>query len=152
MSSTTWEHLEGAAVSLARCGAIKDRLIEAYREHLSRVDPGQLSEALRGELQYCRDTLTRESPLRGEDAVRATVRKMSNEQAEELACGMVRLFGAALREGARAPLGEAPAELQLSEVVIGTVGSALRPKLVRNASPAIPAPIPRVIERYAAEG
>jgi len=39
--------------------------------------------------------LTRERPmLRGEDAVRATIRKMSNEEADGIACSVVRIFGA----------------------------------------------------------
>ena len=33
--STTWEQLEGAALSLARAGSIKDRLTDAFRNHLA---------------------------------------------------------------------------------------------------------------------
>jgi hypothetical protein len=36
--------------------------------------------------------------LRGEDAVRATVRKMSASEADEVACSVVRLFAAIVRE------------------------------------------------------
>src|SRR5579859_2966830 len=100
--STTWEQLEGAALSLARSGPIKDRLAEAYRNHLSCVRIEDLPEAVRGEFRSCRDALTRERPLRGEDAVRATVRKMSSSEADELACSVVRLFAAIVREAARA--------------------------------------------------
>ncbi len=96
--STTWEQLEGAALSLARSGPIKDRLAEAYRNHLAHVKPEELPEALREEFRACHDALTRERPLRGEDAVRATVRKMSATQADELACSVVRLFAAVARE------------------------------------------------------
>ena len=78
--NTTWEQLESAAVSLARSGAIKDRLAEAYRNHLALVNAEELPAALREEFRACHDTLTRERPLRGEDAVRATVRKMSNQR------------------------------------------------------------------------
>jgi len=36
--------------------------------------------------------MQRERPLRGEDAVRATIRKMSNEEAERHAAVIVRMF------------------------------------------------------------
>ena len=96
--STTWEQLEGAALSLARSGPIKDRLADAYRHYLAFVRIEDLPEVLREEFRACRDALTRERPLRGEDAVRATVRKMSASEADELACSVVRLFAAIVRE------------------------------------------------------
>ncbi len=96
--STTWEQLEGAALSLVRSGPIKDRLADAYRNHLAYVRAEDLPEALREDFRACHDALTRERPLRGEDAVRATVRKMSSTEADELACSVVRLFAAIVRE------------------------------------------------------
>lgn len=96
--STTWEQLEGAALSLARSGPIKDRLADAYRNHLAFVRSEDLPGVLRDEFRACRDALTRERPLRGEDAVRATVRKMSGIEADELACSVVRLFAGIVRE------------------------------------------------------
>ena len=98
--STTWEQLEGAALSLVRSGPIKDRLAEAYRNHLAFVRVEDLPEALRADFRACHDALTRERPLRGEDAVRATVRKMSSTEADQLACSVVRLFAAIVREDA----------------------------------------------------
>ncbi len=95
---TTWEQLEGAALSLVRSGPIKDRLADAYRNHLAFIRAEDLPEALRQEFRACHDALTRERPLRGEDAVRATVRKMSASEADELACSVVRLFAAIVRE------------------------------------------------------
>jgi len=99
---TTWEQLEGAALSLARSGPIKDRLADAYRNHLAYVRAEDLPEALRDEFRACHEALTRERPLRGEDAVRATVRKMSASEADEVACSVVRLFAAIVRESASA--------------------------------------------------
>jgi hypothetical protein len=92
--STTWEQLEGAVLTLARSGTIKDRLADAFRNHLAQLNADDLPDALRAEFRACHDALTRERPLRGEDAVRATVRKMSNEEADEVACGVVRMFSA----------------------------------------------------------
>ena len=65
------------------------------------LDAEDLPEALRAAFRACQNALTRERPLRGEDAVRATVRKMSNEEADEVAGSVVRLYGALARETAR---------------------------------------------------
>jgi hypothetical protein len=112
--STTWEQLEGAALSLARAGPIKDRLTDAYRNHLAFVNVEDLPDTLRAPFRACHDALTRERPLRGEDAVRATVRKLSSHEADELALSVVRLFTALAREAALhvaagTALAEAPA-------------------------------------------
>jgi hypothetical protein len=96
--STTWEQLESAVLTLARSGTIKDRLADAFRNHLAHLSADALPEALRADFQACHDALTRERPLRGEDAVRATVRKMSNEEADGVAFRVVRLFGAMTHE------------------------------------------------------
>ncbi|HEY2807325.1 MAG TPA: hypothetical protein VGI91_00895 [Steroidobacteraceae bacterium] len=98
---TTWQQLEGAALVLARSSSIKDRLAVAYRDYLAQVNPEELPEALRAQFRACLEALTRERPQRGEDAVRATVRKMSNLEADEVACSLVRLYGALVRESQR---------------------------------------------------
>ena len=98
---TTWQQLEGAALVLASSSSIKDRLAEAYRDHLSQVNPEEIPEAWRAQFRVCLEALTRERPQRGEDAVRATVRKMSNLEADEIACSLVRLYGALVRESLR---------------------------------------------------
>src|SRR5205085_11708266 len=87
---TALEQLEGAALALARSAPIKDRLADACRNHLALVNPEELPAALRADFHACHDALTRERPLPGEDAVRATVRKMSNQDAVEVAAEMVR--------------------------------------------------------------
>ena len=51
--STTWEQLEGAALSLARAGAIKDRLVQAFRNHLAEVNTDELPESLRPQFRAC---------------------------------------------------------------------------------------------------
>ena len=138
--STAWEQLEGAALSLARARPIKERLADAYRNHLALVSAEELPDALREEFRACHDALTRERPQRGEDAVRATVRKMSNQQADEVACSVVRLFAALARE--------APAEMALAtpEMLDGalTNGSAAARVKLRKG-------VPQVISLYAAE-
>ncbi len=93
--STTLDKFRGAALSLARSGSIKDRLTDAYRNHLSFVDESELPRDLVAEFRAVSHALNRERPLsRGEDSIRATVRKMSNTEADEVASCVVRLYGA----------------------------------------------------------
>jgi len=147
--STTWEQLEGAALSLVRSGAIKDRLADAYRNHLAQVKTEELPERLRAEFRACHEALTRERPLRGEDAVRATVRKMSNHEADELACSVVRLFAAMLRESSREGLsvnGESAIKSN------GAAAAVTRHKSLKAVPQVTPVPqVPQVIARQAAE-
>jgi hypothetical protein len=137
--STTCEQLESAALALARSGSIKDRLALAYRNHLTQVNAEELPDELRAQLRACHEALTRERPLHGEDAVRATVRKMSSSEADEVAERVVRLYGAMVaRESAR----EAPLpELVLNGTPVTGIASA-RPKKA----------VPQVISLYAHEG
>jgi hypothetical protein len=137
--NTAWQQLEAAALTLARSGAIKDRLADAYRNHLSLVNAEDLPEGLRAEFCACHAALTREAPLRGEDAVRATVRKLSSHEADELACTVVRLFAAMVREGARADAAE-HSELMLN----GPASGAARAKMLKA--------VPQVISLRTAEG
>jgi hypothetical protein len=134
--STTWDQFEAAAVTLARSGNIKDRLADAYRNHLALVNVDELPDALRAPLRACYAALTREPPLRGEDAVRATVRKLSNVEADEIAASVVRLFGAAVQAAAREAEPD-PAEHLLNG------SAAARGKLLKT--------VPQMIALYAAE-
>jgi hypothetical protein len=93
MNSTAWEKFQGATLSLARSGALKDRLTDAYRNHLSRIDEAELPKELRDSFRSVSRALTHERPLvRGDDPLRATIRKMSNCEAEDVATSVVRLF------------------------------------------------------------
>jgi hypothetical protein len=98
MNSSAWEKLQGATLSLTRSGAIKDRITAAYRNHLSQLDETELPKELREDFRTFNHTLTRERPLvRGDDAFRATIRKMSNGEAEEVATSVVHMFCALQR-------------------------------------------------------
>jgi hypothetical protein len=133
--STTWEQLESAVLRLARSGTIKDRLADAFRNHLAQLSADALPEALRADFQACHDALTRERPLRGEDAVRATVRKMSNEEADEAACRVVRLFGAMTHELQHEVLPAVHAITAMPELPAMPVG-AVAPEVVRPVNEA----------------
>jgi hypothetical protein len=93
--NTAWEKFQSATLSLARSGAIKDRLTDAYRNYLARVAEDELPKELREDFRALGSALTRERPvLRGEDAFRATIRKMSTNEADRLASTVVLLFAA----------------------------------------------------------
>jgi hypothetical protein len=103
MNRTTWEIFQGATLSLTRSGTLKDRLNDAYHNHLAAIDEKDLPKELREDFRSFNHRLTREPPLlRGEDPVRATIRKMSNGEAEDAATSVVRMFSALQRNSGRA--------------------------------------------------
>jgi hypothetical protein len=107
MNRTTWEIFQGATLSLTRSGTLKDRLNDAYHNHLAGIDEKDLPKELREDFRSFNHRLSREPPLlRGEDPVRATIRKMSNGEAEDAAASVVRMFSALQRNSVR-PAGSA---------------------------------------------
>jgi hypothetical protein len=102
MTRTAWEIFQGATLSLTRAGALKDRLNDAYHSHLVWLDEKDLPKELRDDFRAFSHRLMREPPLlRGEDSVRATIRKMSNGEAEDAAAAVVRMFSGLLRNASR---------------------------------------------------
>jgi|SRR5579872_6604932 len=96
---TTAEKFQAATLSLACGGSLKERLTHAYRNHLALVSEEELPQELREEFRNLSSTLTREPPLiRGEDAFRATIRKMSGDEVEQAACAVVMMFAAVSRD------------------------------------------------------
>ena len=90
--SRVYDRLESATLLLARAGAIKERLNGAWRQCLAGIEPEDLPRELRLQFLELSQSIQRERPLRGEDAVRATIRKMSNEEAECQSAMIVRMF------------------------------------------------------------
>jgi hypothetical protein len=90
--SRVYDRLESATLLFARSGAIKERLEGAWRQCLSNIEADDVPHELRLQFLELSSQVQRERPLRGEDAVRATIRKMSNEEAERLASLIVRMF------------------------------------------------------------
>jgi len=120
-SSSAWESFQGATLSLARSGGIKDRLTNAYRNHLSQIDVSELPKELRDDFRILTDAMTREPPLvRGDDAFRATIRKISNDEADEIASWVVKMFCALHRAPVantrdRATIGQQVVPLYIAE-------------------------------------
>ena len=86
-----------ATLELVRSTPIKQRLVAAYRRYLAALPedelPGDVRESF-GQVMKC---LRGVQPLRGEDAVAASVRKMSNQEADECAALIVEIFGVMCR-------------------------------------------------------
>ena len=103
--NAAWESFHQAALELATESPIKQRLIKSFSSHLQDLDAGTLPPELRGEFQQLVARLNQIRPLRGETAVMATVRKMSNEEAAACARGIVELMASlgALRSQAALP-------------------------------------------------
>lgn len=102
--NTALDLFEAATVSLTKAAPIKDRIAEAYKNYLVYVHEEDLPNDVCEEFRALTDTLTRVDPeLRGDDSVRATIRKMSNNDAEIAASAVVRMFGAVSRAIAGLP-------------------------------------------------
>ena len=92
-----WECLYSATLELVRSTPIKQRLISAYRRHLAPFPEDQLPGEVRDSFRQVMRWLRGVQPLPGEDAVAASVRKMSNQEADECAALIVEIFGSMCR-------------------------------------------------------
>jgi hypothetical protein len=92
-----WECFHSATLELVRSTPIKQRLISAYRRYLAPFPeeqlPGEVRESFGKVMRWLRGV----QPLPGEDAVAASVRKMSNQEADECAALIVEIFGSMCR-------------------------------------------------------
>ncbi|MEO8309191.1 MAG: hypothetical protein ABI616_14250 [Pseudomonadota bacterium] len=91
------DHLQQATVKLSRSGPIKDRLADAYTTNLANIDASDIPERYRAEFVELHTALNRERPLPRESVVRASVRKMSSEEADRHATLVVHAFAALAR-------------------------------------------------------
>jgi hypothetical protein len=101
--SSAWEHLFAATAILASAGPIKHRLAEAYRTHLESLNQEELPKEVREEFSSISSSLCRVRPMRGETAVQATVRKMSEIEAGSIAMRIVNMLGLLVRQQQSAP-------------------------------------------------
>jgi hypothetical protein len=95
--SSAWEHFFAATVVLASSGPIKQRLIEAYRSHLASLDRDELPKEIRDEFCSLCNCMSCVRPMRGETAEQATVRKMSDIEAGQVAAQIVNMLGSLAR-------------------------------------------------------
>jgi hypothetical protein len=91
--SVAWESFHRATRELASSSSIKQRVTAAFSNHLKDLETESLPPELRPRFQELHGRLHRVTPLRGETAIWATVRKMSNDEAETVARCIVELLG-----------------------------------------------------------
>jgi hypothetical protein len=87
-----WQKFRAAALLLARSGTVKERLYAAYRHQLCDLDVDTLPNEVRDDFCALMRALTRERPLRGEDAAVATIRKLSASEADHCATLLIEIF------------------------------------------------------------
>jgi hypothetical protein len=90
---SAWECFHFATLELVRSTPIKQRLICAYRRHLGSLQESEIPLEVRESFGQVMRCLCGVAPLRGEDAVSASVRKMSNQEADDCAAQIVEIFG-----------------------------------------------------------
>jgi len=101
-----WANLHAATLELSKGSPLKQRLMTVFSNHLTQLDAGEIPPPTRVDLRSLLAAFEAVTPLRGETAVQATVRKLSNEQAEELAARVVMLFGQVARLSGPRPVQE----------------------------------------------
>ena len=83
-------------------GPVKQRLSRAFADHLEDLQDGELPPPLRGEFEELHAALHRIAPVGNETRVRASVQKMSPQEAGGHAGTIVRLYVELLGDGERA--------------------------------------------------
>ena len=94
---SAWESLHFATLELVRSTPIKQRLVTSYRRHLVVISAEQLPGEVRESFSQIMNSLSGVQPLKGEDAVAASVRKMSIQEADDCASLIVEVFGITCR-------------------------------------------------------
>jgi len=87
------DRFHAALIVLVGQGHIKQRLIKAYEENLVDIHEDELPIAMKQPFADLRQEMICVSPLNGEGAICASVRKMSLDQASECAGRIVTLYG-----------------------------------------------------------
>lgn len=116
--SETLDRLQRAILRLSQDGSIKDRLADAYATHLIGLDADELPAEVREALEELNFAMHREVPLPRESAIRASVRKMSNQEAGHLAARVVLMFTGMLRAEQAAVPAQRPSRVASSGPVV----------------------------------
>ncbi|MGH8254318.1 MAG: hypothetical protein ACRES2_09755 [Steroidobacteraceae bacterium] len=101
MNSALADQLEAAVTALATNGALKDRLAMAWCSHLDGIDAQDLPLEAQQDFAELSKSMHAARVLPGDNIVRASVRKLSNEEAERYATAIVRIYGLAMSNPAQ---------------------------------------------------
>jgi hypothetical protein len=86
------ERLEAAATTLSGSEPLKERLARAW-QHLDKLRPQDFPRDVRSEFEELYEAMHRETPLPGESATKASLRKLSLAEATRHAALIVRTYG-----------------------------------------------------------
>lgn len=86
-----------AVRTLAGDGAVKQRLLSAYKDNLETLPDGQVPQSIRKQFQRLRQTMCTATPISSECSVVASVRKMSATDAADCAANIVAMFSELVR-------------------------------------------------------
>jgi len=92
------DRFHAALIVLAGHGHVKQRLIKAFEEHLADIHEDELPITMKQSFADLRLEMQQVTPLNGEGAICASVRKMSLKEASDCAGRIVTLFGEFARQ------------------------------------------------------
>lgn len=106
MDSSLTHKLETAVTILVGHGALKDRLALAYADCLEQLDEQDLPIEVQDEFAQMTQAMHRARALPGDNIVRASIRKLSNEEAQRYAALVLRMYGLRMSDlaAARTPV------------------------------------------------
>lgn len=103
MSAAAWESFHKATLELAKSTALKQRLADAFSRHLQDMPASDVPNELRADFESLCKRMIQVSPQRGETAVVATVRKMSQDEADACATRIIGFLDALYRAKVQDP-------------------------------------------------
>jgi hypothetical protein len=96
-----WDHFRCATLALVGPGPVKQRLCDAYIKHLHMVDEGALPKAVQTAYTELAQALRCARAAGGLGTVEASVRKMSDQDAGNLAAQVLEMLIVLSREDVR---------------------------------------------------
>ena len=98
MQSALSAQLEAAALLLVGDGTLKDRLCAAFCDHLDDIVELELPEEVQEEFAAMTRVMHGARALPGDSVLRASIRKLSSEEAQRYAGLILRTYGLRIRE------------------------------------------------------
>lgn len=98
MQSALSAQLEAATLALVGDGTLKDRLCVAFCDHLDDISELELPDEVQEEFAAMARVMHGARALPGDSVVRASIRKLSSEQAQRYAGLILRTYALRIRE------------------------------------------------------
>jgi hypothetical protein len=98
MQSALSAQLEAATLALVGDGTLKDRLCAAFCDHLDDIAEAELPEEVQEDFAAMARVMHGARALPGDSVVRASIRKLSSEEAQRYAGLILRTYALRIRE------------------------------------------------------